>query len=190
MLLTFWNSSVFARTAPAVGAILLAGFLAACSSPFGQNAKPSSPGTPDDMKFEKYGKITEDGGALTLFDSGSKKRGAAMLGVNTYLWRAALDTINFMPIQTADSNGGVITTDWYSAPNAPTERVRLNVLIKDQTLRADGVKVTVFRQTLTSGKGGDWRDAEVNPATARQLEDTILQRARQLRLEQEGRVAE
>jgi len=105
--------------------------------------------------------------------------GRMTLGVNTYLWHAALDTLSFLPVQSADPFGGVIITDWYSAPETPTERTKVTVYILDRRLRADGIKIAVFRQTH-SGEG--WVDAQVNPDTATKLEDAILTRARELRL--------
>lgn len=101
------------------------------------------------------------------------------LGVNTYLWHASLDTLSFMPLHSADPFGGTIITDWYSAPAAPNERMRVTVYILDRRLRADGLKITVFRQTQTPQ---GWVDAAVNPETAVKLEDAILTRARELRL--------
>ncbi|WP_114392212.1 DUF3576 domain-containing protein [Oleisolibacter albus] len=105
-------------------------------------------------------------------------RPAAGQAVNAYLWRAALDTLQFMPIQQADAFGGVILTDWYSPPATPSERFKINLYILDAALRADGVRATVFRQV---DQNGSWRDAPVAPETATQLEDSILTRARQLR---------
>jgi hypothetical protein len=104
---------------------------------------------------------------------------AAGVAVNSYLWRAALDTVGFMPVASADPFGGTIITDWYSPQGAATERLKVNIYILDAALRADGVKAAVFRQILA--QNGAWRDAPVSPETASQLEDSILTRARQLR---------
>ena len=101
------------------------------------------------------------------------------LGVNSYLWHATLDTLAFMPLASADPFGGVVITDWYVAPNAPTERLKVTIYILDRALRADGLKVVVFRQTNTAGA---WSDAQPSPDTAHKLEDAILTRARELRL--------
>jgi len=131
----------------------------------------------------KNGSLAGEGGGIALLGGSDKKAEQTGIGVNGYLWRASLDTISFMPIAAADPFGGVITTDWYSAPDAPNERAKLNVFILDRELRADGVKVTVFRQTKT-GRGGEWTDAPVTTATGSQLEETILTRARQLKLAQ------
>lgn len=105
--------------------------------------------------------------------------GGASLGVNGYLWRATLDTISFMPIVQADSAGGIIVTDWYNNPKLQTERYRMNVFIRGRVLRADAVKVEVFKQLK---KSGDWVDVEVTRATETSLEDTILTKARSLRV--------
>lgn len=101
-----------------------------------------------------------------------------MIGVNSYLWRAAVDTLGFAPLITADSNGGVIVTDWYVNPRTPGERVKLTVSITDQDLRADALKVAASRQV---NQGGQWIDAPVSAATVQKLEDIILTRARDLR---------
>jgi hypothetical protein len=100
------------------------------------------------------------------------------IGVNSYLWRAAIDTLSFAPLITADSNGGVIVTDWYANPTTPGERVKLTVAIIDQDLRADALRVAASRQV---NQGGVWVDAPVAAATVQKLEDIILTRARDLR---------
>ena len=100
------------------------------------------------------------------------------IGVNTYLWRAAIDTLSFAPLVQADSNGGVIVTDWYANPNTPGERVKLTVSILDQELRADALRVAASRQVSQTGS---WVDAPVSAATVQKLEEIILTRARDLR---------
>ena len=100
------------------------------------------------------------------------------IGVNSYLWRAAVDTLSFAPLVTADSNGGVIITDWYTSPKNPAERVKVTASILDQDLRADALRVAAVRQV---NQGGGWADAPVSAATVQKLEDIILTRARDLR---------
>jgi hypothetical protein len=101
------------------------------------------------------------------------------LGVNSYLWRATLDTLNFMPLASADPVGGVVISDWYAAPDKPDEHVKVTVYILDRRLRADAVKVSVFRQVRNAN---GWTDAAVNADTGIKLENAILARARELRL--------
>ncbi|WP_309752104.1 DUF3576 domain-containing protein [Novosphingobium sp.] len=100
------------------------------------------------------------------------------IGVNSYLWRASLDTLSFMPLVQTDSNGGVIVTDWYANPNNPNERMKVSVTILDQDLRADALRVAASRQVM---QNGTWVDAPVQAATVQKLEDIILTRARDLR---------
>jgi hypothetical protein len=100
------------------------------------------------------------------------------IGVNSYLWRAAIDTVSFAPLLQADANSGVIITDWYTRPQSPGERVKLTVTILDQDLRADALRVAASRQVNQSGA---WVDAPVAAATVQKLEDIILTRARDLR---------
>ena len=100
------------------------------------------------------------------------------IGLNAYLWRASIDTLSFAPLLQADSNGGVIVTDWYTSPQNPGERIKLTVSILDQDLRADALRVAASRQINQSGT---WVDAPVAAATVQKLEDIILTRARDLR---------
>jgi hypothetical protein len=100
------------------------------------------------------------------------------IGVNSYLWRAALDTLSFAPLAQVDSTGGVIVTDWYANPTAPNDRVKVTVTILDATLRADALRVAASRQVMQNGQ---WIDAPVAAATVQRLEEIILTRARDLR---------
>jgi hypothetical protein len=118
-----------------------------------------------------------------LFGGGGGGSAEAGIGVNSYLWRASLDTLNFMPLASADPFGGVIITDWYSDPTTPNERFKATVYILDTRLRADALNVSIFRQTQVNGQ---WVDASVDPDTEVQIENAILTRARQLRLSQLG----
>ena len=100
------------------------------------------------------------------------------IGVNSYLWRASLETLSFMPMAQADSSGGVLITDWYVNPESPSERVKVSVSILDQDLRADALRVAASRQMLQNGQ---WVEAPVQAATVQRLEEIILTKARDLR---------
>jgi hypothetical protein len=122
-----------------------------------------------------------------LFGSKSEKKDAPDTGVavNAFLWRASLDTINFIPLVSADPFGGVIISDWYTPQESPNERMKVQITILDRELRADGVRVSVFKQ-MANAKGGGWVDAQVDPHTNTDIENAILTRARQLRIAQGG----
>lgn len=105
--------------------------------------------------------------------------GRLTLGVNTYLWHATLDTLSTLPLVSADPFGGVIITDWYTTTASPDERLKVTAYIMDRELRADGLRLVVFRQTRVNGV---WSDAQPSSDTAHKLEDVVLTRARELRL--------
>ncbi len=174
------------------GLAALALGLAACGSDIPVEANyPQSGNSRDNpvvMSKDAENQTTVFGqGGLDLFGGGGKpsEGGGAGLGVNSYLWRASLDTISFMPLASADPFGGVIITDWYSPPGAKDERFKMNIYILGRELRADGLKVALFRQAKTAD--GGWQAAQVAPETGTNLENEILTRARQIRMAQASR---
>jgi hypothetical protein len=170
------------------GRILLASAVAAMVAAC--NAVPTEAVYPDTRgpRSASGRTISEGGnifgpGGLTIL--GGKKdedaeRGGAGIGVNSFLWRASLDTIAFMPLTSADPFGGVIITDWFTPPETPNERFKATVYITDRRLRADAIKVNVFRQVRAGGS--QWEDAAIRESTAVDLENAILARARELRI--------
>ena len=121
-------------------------------------------------------------GGYNLLGGDGKNRdggGGSGIGVNGFLWRASLDTFSFMPLASADPFGGVIITDWYSPPESPEERFKMTIYILDRRLRADALKVAVFREEKSQN---EWRSATTAKGTTTQLENAILQKARELRL--------
>ena len=123
--------------------------------------------------YKKPDSIFGEGGLKIL--GGDKGPGSDVITVNSYLWRAALDTVSFMPLATVDPFGGVILTDWYTSPDKPGERYKLNIFVMGGQLRSDGIKVSMFKQ-----RGG--KDVTVAPADNAAIEDAILTRARELRV--------
>ncbi|MGE0154560.1 MAG: DUF3576 domain-containing protein [Reyranellaceae bacterium] len=174
--------------------VLFAAALAACG---GEQDYPTTNTTEKhlgrpvtDAEREKQGGGIFGPGGITLLGSSSRQEerargGGDGIGVNSFIWRGALDTIAFMPLVSADPFGGVIISDWYQPPEAPGERVKVHILILDRELRADGVRASIFRQRYDQRAGG-WIDQTVDPKTATDLENTILTRARQLRIAQLG----
>ena len=176
-------------------AALLAGspVLVGCESSSGLDDATAKEGRDRNQRAQGLGGRRQNAYGDSMFGPGGlfgsrddRRRGLEEPGVavNAFLWRAALDTLNFMPLASADPFGGVIITDWYTPPESPNERLKVSVLILDRDLRADGVRATVFRQQMSGPRG--WIEAPVDPKTGRELEDTILTRARQLRVAQLG----
>ncbi len=179
------------RKLPVLAVILCAMLLASCTDQVKTQSGASYPdrieGT-DKILYsdQKRDTVWGEGTSLTdkLFgkegEEGADKSG---LGVNSFLWRASLDTLSFMPIASADPFGGVILTDWYENPETPGERYKINIYILDKQLRADGVRVAIFKQ---SQQKGGWRDVSVAPEMVNGIETAILTRARELRVAQMG----
>lgn len=172
-------------------AVLLALSLNACSDIENdtEKVKDGSPKFPiinkDQRRLER-GKIFGDE-SISIFGGGKPSNaniGNVVGGVNAYLWRASLDVISFMPLASADAVGGIIITDWYESQSAKNERMKANINISSQELRASGVKVSLFKQRYS---GGRWKDSKVNQGLATQLEDKILARARELKISAERR---
>lgn len=136
---------IFSRTTISVIASI-AGLLAltACGSNLGTDSAfpesgPSGQVFPDGRPKERetiFGEGGLFGGSKSLKDG----EGGGGIGVNSYLWRASLDTLSFMPLSSADPFGGVIITDWYSPAESPGERFKVTVYILDRRLRADGIR--------------------------------------------------
>ena len=137
--------------------------------------------TQGEKKTFESGRATDNGGLFSLGGGKSKTdQGGGVLGVNSFLWRASLDTLAFMPLASADPYGGVIITDWYTNPEKADERFKATVYILDTRLRADGLTVTVFKQVKAAD--GNWVDTSSSTQTQVDIENSILTRARQLRL--------
>ncbi|OUR80456.1 hypothetical protein A9Q83_00555 [Alphaproteobacteria bacterium 46_93_T64] len=137
-----------------------------------------------DGKPDNEATIFGEGG---LFGDGKKLsdgQGGGGIGVNGYLWRASLDTLSFMPLSSADPFGGVIITDWYTPVESPGERFKVTVYILDRRLRADGIRVSAFKQNLDTTN--NWIPVQLTPKTVTNLENAILRRARELRIAREG----
>ncbi|MCB2109084.1 MAG: DUF3576 domain-containing protein [Rhodobacteraceae bacterium] len=160
-------------------AVAAAAFLSGCSS--------SDPGatyrTSPEYRAETGGATAENDkmfGGLNLFSDSPGDGRTGPVAVNAYLWRASLDTVAFMPLASADPFGGVIITDWFAPPATPDERFKVNIYILGRDLRADGLKVTVFRQTRDLADR--WSDAVVGSEVSTEFENAVLSRARELRL--------
>ncbi len=164
--------------------------LSGCAGVKKEASYPTRPDGTDKILYSDQKRSTVWGEGETLGSTffgrdkeDNNSSGAGGIGVNSFLWRAALDTVSFMPVISADPFGGVILTDWYENTETPGERFKLNVYILDKQLRADGIRVAVFKQKLE--KSG-WRDVSIAAEVGISVENTILTRARSLRVAQLG----
>ena len=113
----------------------------------------------------------------------SEKTTTAAIGfpINPYLWKGSLETIDFMPLASADPFAGIIITDWYANQGAPNERCKINIFIKGYEMKTDNLKVNSFCQSLSNGQ---WVDIKNNIDNDAKLENAILNKAKKIRLSQ------
>lgn len=160
--------------------------LAACGQTRGNNQDPDSPDYSGEAgaDINKMGSMTGGDNTFQFGVNHQPRRDAATgaagtgVAVNAYLWRGALDTLSFMPLASADPFGGVIITEWYSPPSVTNERFKATAYILGSDLTSNGVRVAIYRQVR---QDGEWVDAPVSPVTVGEIENKVLDRARQLR---------
>lgn len=169
--------------------VIIVSGLSGCGPITKEASYPTRPEGTDKILYSDQKRETIWGNNETLgsklFGKDEEKDGSGGngIGVNSFLWRATLDTISFLPIASADPFGGVILTDWYENPDVAGERFKINAYILDKQLRADGIRISVFKQK--KDKGG-WHDVTAPGDMAASIENTILTRARELRVAQLG----
>ena len=186
---TRYETMRLAKTSTSFLVLLLFLGLTACSGIKSSGEGYTNPTTDSLSRTRDKDSIFGDDGLTFGGKSKDDSAGTSGIGVNGLLWRAALDTIAFLPLVSADPFGGVIITDWYAPSNddgtPSSERVKLTVYILSQQLRADGIKVSAFKQI--ADKNGKWMDAAPDPSTAEKIENAILTRARELRVGTPGK---
>ena len=166
------------RRMTATAAAALAVSLGGCGDPYQAGTHINTHQVAQDSSG---GFMTGGEGGLLNLGVGRDKAPAATdsgLGVNAYLWRGTLETLKFMPLASADPFGGVIITDWWTPPTSPSERFKATAYVLGRQLRADAIRVSLFRQVQ---QGGQWIDAPVDPAKPSELENMVLAKARELR---------
>ncbi|MFY9589920.1 DUF3576 domain-containing protein [Rickettsia endosymbiont of Halotydeus destructor] len=136
------------------------------------------PQSEKETKWEEVGSAA--GGEGLVFRPGRVKNESTKASgylVNKYLWQASIETLNFIPLASADSNGGVIITEWYSPAGKQNYRFKINIFIKDDIIHPDSLEVKIFEEIL---KNNRWQQSDSKSDLALMLEDKILRKARTL----------
>ena len=131
-------------------------------------------------KLQSGGGLFGKKGGLDLLNQNKQTASIGMgMPINPYLWKASLETVNFMPLSSADPFAGLIITDWYSQNNT-NERCKINIFIRGVELKTSNLKVNSFCQTLsdTNNWVGNETDIKINA----QIENAILNKAKKLKL--------
>ena len=156
--------------------ILLFNFiiLLGCSS---NNSVVSNPVTGEKRTPGIFSKDSTKG--ISLNDILDPKSSENSVNVNGYLWRASLNILSVAPLISTDALGGTIISDWYINKNIKNKRIKIMAYIKTSELRSDGVSVKVHVQNL---KNGFWTETYTDDKLASQIEDNILNEARNYRV--------
>jgi len=164
-----------------ISSLCLVLILTGCAGDYTPKEGQEAPVGRDDARKRGHGNLFGDD--LLLFGGPSKKYDPSQGGasqVNHHLWQASLDVLSFIPLASSDAAGGVLVTDWYSTVEKPSERIKVTVKITDRVLRADAVNVTINKQVK---KGSDWVAVTADSKVARDMEDLILTKARELKVQ-------
>jgi len=98
-------------------------------------------------------KNIEEGRGFRIFD-GDKKGGSGNFDFasSNSLWRASLDTIDFMPLASANYSGGIIITDWYSSDTGSSEAIKITIRFLTNEIRSDALDIKVFYKKCASNQ--------------------------------------
>lgn len=166
--------------------LLLAGLgpvgLTACSGPTEITPPPETPADKARREQLEAQGITPGFSLTNLFGRGSDEVPGARMTVNPHLWRAALEILDFLPLDSVDSVGGVIITEWTELADAPNEEMKVVARITGLDLAVHSLRVRVYRRV--AGEDGSSKPAVVAPETETALEDRIFTRARSLLISQ------
>ena len=140
-----------------------------------------------ETRLQSGGGLFGKGGGISLSgiigDNNQEKNtsgGVIAMSVNPFLWRAALETIDFMPLSSADQIGGTIITDWYSTSGNEKERCKLNIFITGTNLKTENLRVVSFCQEF---KNPTWVNKETAKENNIKIENAILNKAKKLKLQ-------
>lgn len=101
------------------------------------------------------------------------------VNVNGYLWRATLNILSFVPLISTDALSGTIITDWYANKNIQNQRLKITAYINTNELKSESIKIKVEIQSF---KNNIWSQPLTSNSLATQIEDSILNEARNLKL--------
>ena len=119
-----------------------------------------------------------ESGGITLF--GSKKN--EDLGQNNVLWKATLNTLDFIPLANATYTGGIIVTDWYSSEQSSDKSIKISVTFLSPELSSTSIKVDSFEKSCKENR---CKVAKLDSSFSNNIKTKILENARKLKIEQE-----
>ena len=154
--------------------VLLVSIISSCSN----NRIVTNPVTGEKPNPGLFSKDANKGVSLSEILNPQNNDGVSA-NVNAFLWRASLKVLSVAPLISTDALGGTIITDWYVNKNIKNQRIKITAFIKTSELRSDGITVRVHLQNFNDGT---WSEIFTNRNLEIQIEDQILNEARNLRI--------
>ena len=150
-------------------------FIFSCAIPEAIKPKKVTPGTPVNAD-ERARKNIEEGRGISIL-GGASGRGKTTYEFSTSnpLWRASLETIDFMPLTTVDYSGGIIITDWYNDTNNPNQALKITLRFLSNEIRSDSVKVIIHNKKCSPSQNCSINEIESN--LKYELQKSILSKA-------------
>jgi hypothetical protein len=150
--------------------------IASCSN----NSVVSNPVSGEKPKPGLFSKDASKGISLdSILNLESSESSVGGANVNAYLWRASLNILSFTPLISTDALGGTIISDWYINKKNKNQRMKITAFIKTAELKSNGIGVKVHIQNF---KDGYWSETYTNKDLETKIENTILNEARNLRI--------
>ena len=122
---------------------------------------------------DRVAKNIEEGRGFKLF--GGKKGGEFEFANSNPMWRASLDTIDFMPLLSVDYGGGLIITDWFNDSTGNPEAIKLTIKFLSNEIRADSIDIKIFKKICSSEN--TCKVSNSNTKLNEELKLTILKKA-------------
>ena len=120
-------------------------------------------------------KNLEEGRGIRLFGDNKKSGGVFDFATSNELWRASLDTLDFIPLISADYGGGIIITDWYNENNSYEDSIKISIRFLTNEIRSDALNVKVYTKNCKTMNNCTIN--ENNPEIKKKLISTILTKA-------------
>ena len=132
--------------------------------------------SPPDPKL-RVKRNLEQGKGFRLMDSVKKGRSTNFeFASSNELWRASLDTIDFMPLSSVNYSGGIIVTDWYSSNDNSNESVKISIRFLTNEIRSDALQIKVFKKICKVSN--NCKISETSGELIKELKKKILKTAK------------
>ena len=112
--------------------------------------KPTKAGEVPPNADDRVQKNMEEGRGFRLMSINKQKGGTFDFASSNELWKASLDTIDFMPLVSANYSGGIIITDWYNDGSSNNQSVKISIRFLSNEIRSDALDIKIFTKNCST----------------------------------------